>query len=117
MLGDDRGGAAGLVADDYAALAGDLDVDHVDANGARGDHPQARQGPEGLGGPLDGAAGVDDDMGVPRTFELLFHARRAIEVEVDIAVGLEAVEVRRALNLRGVVAGDDEFEAGVCHGV
>ena len=117
MLGDYGGCAARLVADDDVELAGHVDVDHVYADGAGGDHPQARQCSQGLCGPLDGAAGVDDDVGVFRPFELVLHARRAVEVEINIAVGLEAFEVGRSLNLGRVVAGYDEFEVGVCHGV
>ncbi len=116
VLGDDGSSATGLVADDDAELMGDLDVDHVNADGAGGDHPKAGKGAEGFSGPLDGAACVDDDVGIPRTFKLLFHVRRAVDVEDDVTVGIEAVEMRRALNLWWVIAGDDEFWAGVRHG-
>ena len=42
VLRYDGGGASGLIANDDAEFTGDIDVDHVDAYGASGDHSQAR---------------------------------------------------------------------------
>ncbi len=56
MLGDDRSGQAGNIADDDAKLFGDGDVDGVGADAAHGDHPQARQLPQQMAGPLHRAA-------------------------------------------------------------
>ena len=115
VLGDDGRGASRLVADDNAELTRNLYIDHVDADGARGDHPQLRERSEGLGGPIHGAAGIDNDVGVFHALELLLHVLGAVQVHVNIAVGLEAGQVRRPLDLRRVVARHDKLQPAVRH--
>ena len=113
---DDGGSASGLVADDDAELFGGVDVDHVDADGAGCDHAEVWECAEGVCRPFDCAACVDDDVCAACAFELFVHVCRAVEVEGDVAVGLEAVEMRGSVDLGWVVAGYDEFQAWVGHG-
>ena len=116
VFGDDGGSASGLVADDDAELFGGVDVDHVNADGAGCDHAEVWECAEGVCRPFDCAACVDDDVCAACAFELFVHVCRAVEVEGDVAVGLEAVEMGGSLYLGRVVAGYDEFQAWVGHG-
>ena len=116
VFGDDGCCASGLITDDDAELFSGVDVDHVDADGAGCYHAEVWECAECVCRPFDCAAGVDDDVCAVCAFELLVHVGGSVEVEGDVAVGLESVEMRGALDLGRIVAGYDEFQARVGHG-
>ena len=92
-------------------LPGRLQVDGVGADAADGDHLQARQLRSTSPGHLTAPRLLIRQTASParRTFS---SARgRPVGVEDDLAVALQPFEVRRALQLRRVVAGDHDHHA------
>jgi hypothetical protein len=106
VLGDDRGSAARDVAHGDTHRARHLEVDGVGADAADGEQPQPGQLPHHIGSPLHGAAGVDEDRGVLGAAHLLGVCRGTVTIEDDLAEAPQPLQVRRALQLRRVVAGD-----------
>ena len=115
MLGDNRRRLAGQVADHDAQFLGRLQVDGVRADAADGDHFQARQSAEHFARPLDRPAAIDQADGVAGTANLVLDRGRPIGVEDDLAVAFQPFEVRRALQLRRVVAGNHDHYVRVHH--
>ena len=110
VLRDVGGDLARLVADHHAALAGGLQVDHVRADGARGDEPQVGQLLQRLPVPLNRAPGVHDHTGALHPGKLLIHGLGPVGEHGHVAVGRQAVEVRRPLDLGRVVTGRHDLE-------
>src|SRR5262249_34319930 len=99
------------VADDDPPLPGHGQVEAVRADPADGGHAELRQRAQGVARPLHGAARVHQADRVTGPRQLLLQALGPIGVEDDVAVRLEPVEVRRALDLRGIVPGHDDDDA------
>jgi hypothetical protein len=106
VLGDDGGGAAGYVADHDAERPGGVEVGGVGADAADGDHAQRRQPAQHGAGPPHGAARVNQARCPGGAADLLLVVGGAIAVEHHLAAAAQPVQVRRALELRWVVAGD-----------
>ena len=117
MLGNDRCRLAGQIADHDAQLPGRPQVDGIRADAADGDHFQARQSAEHFARPLDRSAAVDQADGVAGPADLLLDRGRPVDVEDDFAVAFQPFEVRRALQLRRVVARNHDDHVMVRHEV
>ena len=110
VLGHGRRRAPGLVGHDDAQFPRHLEVHHVGADGAGGDHPELGQGAQlGLAPGHDGAR-VDDDLGVPDPVDLFRAALRPGVMDGDLTVRREPLEAGGAGDLHRIVAGHDDLD-------
>src|SRR5262249_32647415 len=95
-----------------AQLPGRLQVDGVGADATGGDHAQSGQAAENITGPFDGAAGINQASRSLGPAELLLHAQGPIEVKNYLPRLPEPFQMRRALQLRRVIAWDHDADHG-----
>ena len=112
VLGHDRRRTSGLVRHDDAQLPRRRQVDHVRADRAGCDHPQIGERAQFLLAPGDGTARVDDHLEAAGPLDLLGLVGGTGRVQGEFAVRLQAVELGGTGDLRRVVAGYQDVDAG-----
>ena len=108
VLGHDRRSLTRDVADRDRPLPRHREVERVGADPADGSHAKMGQGAQGFGRPLHRAACVHQAHRILRTRDPLLERARAIGMHDHLPVGLEPLELGRALDLRRVVPGRDD---------